>query len=101
MTKERDALMDHAIDCGVPSHLIDGLMRYITVGCPLGDFLTAVMENNLMEAFGRADTLSELGMKGLCTFLYNYAPAQCHGSPGKVKAWYEMRLKAREVDIRA
>ena len=29
--------------------------QYVETGCPVGGFLSAVLENNLQEALGRAD----------------------------------------------
>lgn len=72
---------------GVPEHLRDGLLRYIEHGISPGHFLTAVLENDLMGAVGRADSESARGLVGLCTYLYNDAPSGCHGSPEKVAAW--------------
>ena len=40
---------------GVRQDVIESINRFVTQGVPLGDFLTAVMENNLMEALGQAD----------------------------------------------
>ncbi len=82
-------LRDKAELCGVPEHLIDGLLRYIINRIEPGSCLTAVLENNLMESFGRADAQTAAGMKNICEFVYNYTPSVCHGSPAKVKHWLE------------
>ena len=71
----------------VPEHLRGALNRYLTKGIRPGHFLTAVLENKLMEAMGLADENSRAGLFGLCQFLYCYTPGQCHGSPEKVLAW--------------
>lgn len=73
--------------CGVPEHLIDLLLRYIINRIDPGSCLTAVLENDLMEAFGRADIKTAMGMRHICEFIYNYTPNVCHGSPERVKAW--------------
>lgn len=73
----------------VPQHMQGGIRRYLLNGIPPGGFLTAVLENNLMEAFGRADAVNRAAMFGWCQFIYGYAPAGCHGSPAKVSAWIE------------
>lgn len=93
--KEATRLTDKACEYGVPHHLIEGMVQYIVVGRPLGAFLTAVMENNLMEAYGLADVHSSAGMKQLCEFIYNEAPNPCHGSPERVKSWYEQKNEER------
>ena len=74
---------------GVPPHLRDGLVHYVLVGCPVGGFLTVVLENDLMESFGRADGVSRAGLHNLLMWLSWDAPGNCHGSPEKVAAWIE------------
>ena len=71
----------------VPEHLRGGVKRYLEHGVPPGDFLTAVLENNLMEAVGRADEHSLAGLKGLCSFLYCDVPRLCRGSSERVEQW--------------
>lgn len=82
---------------GVPEHLHGGLVRYLVQHIQPGHFLTAVLENDLREAMGRADDVSRAGLYSIVLFLYNDAPAPCWGSPEAVAAW----LKARSaVDAR-
>lgn len=87
MLSTKQQLTLDAMKCGVPIHDIDGLVRYAFEGVPVGDFLEAVLENNLMEAYGRADETNTYAMLQIVTFVYNYMPAPCHGSPEKVAAW--------------
>lgn len=72
---------------GVPPHLVEGLVAYVTQARPTGDFLQAVLENDLKEAFGRADEESARGMKAIMTWLYNCVPSVCYGSKPRVTAW--------------
>ena len=69
--------------------IIDSIERYVKEGIPTGDFLRAVLENNLMESFGRADLRNRATLFEICAYIYNEIPASCHGSPEKVKAWLE------------
>ena len=71
----------------LPEHMQEGMKLYIENGIPPGDFLLAVLENNLMEAFGRADSINRYALFDFCQFLYNKAPPQCYGSPDKVAEW--------------
>jgi len=71
----------------VPEHLRGGVQRYLERGIQPGHFLTAVFENDLMEAMGRADEISRAGIFGICMFLYNYAPRQSYGSRDAVSRW--------------
>lgn len=71
----------------VPSHLHGGIERYIKYGIPPGSFITAVIENNLVEALGQADAYSRAGLFEVVSWFYNYAPSPCWGSPQKMKEW--------------
>lgn len=88
--------MEH--ETSLPSHIVEGMrhlpehmhgsiQRYLLNGIPPGSFLTAVLENDLMEAFGRADDDNREALFEWVRFIYNYAPTGCHGSSEKVSAW--------------
>jgi len=72
---------------GVRQDTIDTINNYVKIGLPPGSFVQAVLENNLMEAFGRADGGNRLSLFSICEYVYNEIPSACHGSPEKVKAW--------------
>lgn len=76
---------------GIPAYMQPALISWVNHGVRPGSFLTAVLENNLMEAVGRADNTNALHLKDYAAFLYNAAPSDCHGSTQKVDAW-ELRL---------
>ena len=63
------------------------LERYYKHKIPTGSFLRAVLENNLMEAFARADEINIVGMFEIVKYVYSHLPVCCYGSPEKVKAW--------------
>lgn len=81
--------------CEVPEHLVEGLVAYIIHGQPTGSFLEAVLSNDLMESFGRADEKSRAGMFGIAMFIYNHAPNGSYGNPAKVTAWLEKKAEER------
>jgi len=64
------------------------IRNYVEHGTSVGDFLTAVLENDLSEAVGRADDSNLGNLPAFVGYLYNEAPAACHGSKAKVQAWY-------------
>lgn len=72
---------------GVPEHLVDGLVAYVTTKRPTGSFLRCVLENDLKGCIEHGDDESIYGLKKIVMFLYNYAPGACWGSPSKVEAW--------------
>jgi hypothetical protein len=74
----------------VQRHIFERLVDYGKTGCPLGDFLMAVLCNDWKEAVARADESNLAGMHDLMIFLCNEMPVQCFGSPLKVIQWMEM-----------
>lgn len=80
----------------LPEHMQEGMKLYIENGIEPGSFLMAVLENNLMEAFGRADHINQERIRDYCSFLYNEAPRNCHGSPEIVDAWIN-RFREKET----
>lgn len=71
----------------LPGHMQDGFRLYIERGIPGGSFMTAVLSNDLMGAFGRADDINRARLFDTCAFLANHAPIGCYGSPERVKDW--------------
>ncbi len=67
--------------------IIESILDYVRERVPPGDFLRAVLENNLKESFQRADEDNIRNMFEIVQFIYNEIPASCWGSPEKVKEW--------------
>lgn len=88
-------------DCRVPEHCRPGLIDYLVEGRPPGDFLRAVLENDLKDACGRADHINLRALPEYVRFLYNHAPAPSWGSPEKVQQWLADFEAARAVEPEA
>lgn len=72
---------------GTPLHLRDGLLRYLDHGVMPGDFLRAVLANDLAEAVGRADPQSFAGLRDLVGWVrYNISPG-LRGSREAIEEW--------------
>lgn len=71
----------------IPAYMVGAVKRYILQGIPPGSFLTAVISNDLREAFARADDDNATAMQGWVRFFYNYAPSGCWGSPERYSNW--------------
>ena len=61
--------------------------EYVKDKIPPGGFLNAVLSNNLMEAFVRADENNAFHMKDIMMYLYNNVPFTCWGSPESITEW--------------
>ena len=71
----------------LPRDVEISLIRYARDKIPTGSFLRAVLENNLMEAVGRADKHNIKALHAICSYVYNHMPNVCHGSPKIVDKW--------------
>ena len=80
-----------------PEHLVEAFQRYVEHGIPPGDFLRAVLENDLMGACGRADAMNIMLLPTIASYVYNRMPSTCHGSPERVAVW----IAEREADRHA
>ena len=63
------------------------LQRYYEDHVSVGDFLTAVLSNDLMKALTRADHVNRHCLFEICRFIHNALPMGSYGTPEKVKAW--------------
>lgn len=71
----------------LPNYMQDAARKYVEDGVFPGVFLTAVLENNLVEAYGRADGINAERMRDWVEWLYNKVPAIAWGSKARIKAW--------------
>lgn len=71
----------------IPEYMHGGIRRYLDDRIPPGDFLMAVLCNDLREACGRADDENINLLPVYIAYFYNEAPASCWGSLEKVERW--------------
>lgn len=71
----------------IPDRMMGGLKRYVENRIPPGDFLMAVLENNLKGAVGRADDENLANLPAFVVYCYNEIPSNCWGSRAKVEGW--------------
>lgn len=69
--------------------LLGAMERYLNNGIMPGGFLTAVLENNLVDAFCRADMENSANLKNIAGYVYNNIPSQAWGSKEKIGKWLE------------
>jgi len=73
----------------LPEWAIESLNEYVRIGRDTGDFLEAVLSNDLMDAFGRADDFNRDIMFQYVSYVYNKMPIGCNGSRNIYKNWCE------------
>ena len=66
---------------------IQTINDYVELGYEPGGFVTAVLANDLKEAFGRADIQNRETMFQIVSYVYNEIPNMCQGSYEIVKNW--------------
>lgn len=82
------ACLDH-LDM-IPEHCRYGMALYVMEGVVTGDFLNAVICNDLMHSVDHADSVNMSALPDYAKYLYNYAPVGCYGSPLDVNHWVEL-----------
>ncbi len=71
----------------IPVTIEAGLRAYAIDRRPTGDFLRAVLENDLTNAALRADPRNQLLLSAIVLYCTSCLPATCWGSAEKVRAW--------------
>ena len=71
----------------VPEHIQGAFDRWVSHGIHPGGFVTAVLENDLKGAFGRADAINLAHLQEIVMYCYWEIPSTCWGSPEKVATW--------------
>ena len=74
-------------DFYIRDDMLPDIRRYVEHGILPGDFLQAVISNDLKEACGRADEENMKNLPAYVAYLYNEAPAMCWGSKERMEAW--------------
>lgn len=87
MTEEEFAAAMHGYKTLIPAYMIDGLERYVVHRVRPGDFLYAVLCNDLMLAFVKADDNNTEMMKGWVMVLHNALYPHMYGSKDIVDAY--------------
>lgn len=81
---------DPTIIRGIRPNMLQSLMRYVQTGQQPGDFLCALLDNNLREAVTRADEENRHSLHNFCLLMYNYFPSLAWGSKEKREKWQEI-----------
>ena len=75
-------------------HMQIHVERWVHLGYPPGDFLTAVITNDLKMAVTYADDMNRLLLSEIVRWCYNNIPASCWGSMKNAKQWQQLRQEA-------
>ena len=61
--------------------------NYVANGIYPGNFLKAVLSNDLKGAFAYADDENRADLHEIVRYVYNNTPSVCQGTPDKFAAW--------------
>ncbi len=86
-----DSTMTEVAHLLIREDTMDSIKEYVLIGRPPGDFLRAVMENDLQESFGHADQGNRATLFEIVSFVYTCCPNACHGNPEAVRNWVKLR----------
>ena len=77
----------NAMKCGIPDYMIEEVVEYLAQGRPTGDFLAAVINNNLREAVRCASDTNIHCLDKYINFFYRYASSDAWGYPEATDVW--------------
>lgn len=89
--------------CGLPRTVWESMVEYILQGHPVGEFLAAVLSNDLMKAAQKADAMNLPRLPDYVSFLVGAAPVGSFGSLAAYNEWRRTggvlgRQQAREAN---
>lgn len=84
----------------LPEHCAQSLIDYFEKGWRPGDFLAAILANDLVEAFARADHINKPRIEDYINWLYWYPPGRPFGwgSYEAIKKWVEEAEEERYAE---
>ena len=82
----------------IPDQMMGSIKRYIEYGVIPGNFLQAIICNNLKEAVGKADDENIDNLPAYIGYFYNEAPTNCWGSHKRMVDWAD-QLGRNGVDM--
>ena len=91
LKQDEERLQEQLDQSGIPEYMHGALIRYICKGIPPGDFLEALLSNDLSGTYRRADSVNQTKVLEYIKFLYNYAPSGCWGSEDNYCEWCKHR----------
>ena len=81
----------------LPGNLGEGMRRYLERGVAPGDFMMAVLCNDLIRAVYHADDDNIHQFKNIVTWLMAHAHVDSYGDPAKVAKWMREKRRLRIV----
>lgn len=72
--------------------ILQAIEDYVEHGIDPGDFLKAVLSNELHQSFVQADFDNAQSLEDIINFIFHSIPSKCWGSRTKVKDWMNWKI---------
>lgn len=76
----------------------DEIDRYVKDGCIPGSFVYAVLCNQFLQAFNRADDENLFNMIHIAKYVYMDIPGDCHGSEKIVEDYLQFKREEKRAN---
>lgn len=83
----------------IPEHMHESIINYIVHRQPVGDFLRAVLANDLKKAISKADEDNLQNLAAFPIFLHMWAPDECHGSAVAYEQWIHGNINVGDTVV--
>lgn len=80
----------------IQDHMMEAIKRYVEDGIKPGDFLQAIICNDLKETIWRADEKNQKNLTAFVAYFYNEVPASIYGTKEKMETWINFKQEERE-----
>jgi hypothetical protein len=77
----------------IPDRMHDSVIAWAVDYIRPGNFLMAVLQNDLVKSVGYADEGNAAALRSWATFVYNELPHGCWGSEDKCEAWIKKGIE--------
>lgn len=86
----------------IPDDAGESIEMYVKHGIPPGSFLTAIICNNLRDAFGQADRINAENIPAYVMYFYWEVPAHICGDPATMNHWIRacIEKRAKEAQVK-
>lgn len=83
----------------IPARMMPAIHAYVDEGRVPGDFLCAVIINDLCKACAHADIENAENIPAYIGYFYNEVPAACWGSVERMNKWVAGHASARQEKL--
>lgn len=84
----------------IPALIVEQVSNYGAEHLVPGDFVRAVLENDLTQAIHFADEKSYASLKAIWTFCQRFLPPESWGSSELVESWLTLEGQGEDEDVR-